>query len=49
VWETGRGGGSVNECLRGMRSALRKLEHRVGNTTTSNTTNDKPILFYSHL
>jgi len=42
-------GGSVNECLHGMRSALRKLEHRGGTTITSKTTNDKPILFYSRL
>lgn len=43
------GGGSVNECLHGMRGALRKLQHHVGTATTSKTTNDKPILFYSHL
>lgn len=43
------GGGRVNEYLHGMRSALRKLEHRVGTTATSKTTNDKPILFYSRL
>lgn len=50
-WGAGGGGWGVsaNECLHGMRSALRKLEHRVGTTTNSKTTNDKPILFYSRL